>query len=251
MSAAAKAYKYFTTDVFSSRVFGGNPLAVVLDADDLDSATMQKIAREFNYSETTFILKAKHAAGESGPPPVPGADIYARTRAALRRPPDSGARRRSLAHCGRATHEANPNPKGAQPVDIILEEGVGNVPGYYRGPLSPRRRRLLRSIKGRPADSIRAHAAAGSRSARAHSFPGSRRHRRRGCARPRIYPARREHGHSFAERPRKKSNSPGTGPGSPRSLGTGLERHVGPGPPTCSPSTRKIRSRKFARGNSP
>jgi trans-2,3-dihydro-3-hydroxyanthranilate isomerase len=47
---------YVTIDVFTDRAFGGNPLAVVLDADGLSTAQMQSVAREFNYSETTFIL---------------------------------------------------------------------------------------------------------------------------------------------------------------------------------------------------
>jgi trans-2,3-dihydro-3-hydroxyanthranilate isomerase len=48
-------FRYFTCDVFTDRVFGGNPLAVLTDARGLDDRTMQSIAREFNFSETTFI----------------------------------------------------------------------------------------------------------------------------------------------------------------------------------------------------
>jgi trans-2,3-dihydro-3-hydroxyanthranilate isomerase len=48
--------QFYTADVFTSTRFGGNPLAVVLDADALDDATMQAIAGEFNLSETTFVL---------------------------------------------------------------------------------------------------------------------------------------------------------------------------------------------------
>jgi trans-2,3-dihydro-3-hydroxyanthranilate isomerase len=48
--------RYATVDVFTREAFGGNPLAVVVDADGLDAATMQAIAREFGYSETTFVL---------------------------------------------------------------------------------------------------------------------------------------------------------------------------------------------------
>jgi trans-2,3-dihydro-3-hydroxyanthranilate isomerase len=48
--------RYATVDVFTETRFGGNPLAVVLDAEGLDNAQMQAIAREFNYSETTFVL---------------------------------------------------------------------------------------------------------------------------------------------------------------------------------------------------
>jgi trans-2,3-dihydro-3-hydroxyanthranilate isomerase len=48
---------FHTLDVFTDTRFGGNPLAVVLDADPLDSGRMQTIAREFNLSETVFVLK--------------------------------------------------------------------------------------------------------------------------------------------------------------------------------------------------
>ncbi|HWX31481.1 MAG TPA: PhzF family phenazine biosynthesis protein [Steroidobacteraceae bacterium] len=47
---------YATADVFTDRMFGGNPLAVVLDAAGLSTAQMQAVAMEFNYSETTFVL---------------------------------------------------------------------------------------------------------------------------------------------------------------------------------------------------
>jgi PhzF family phenazine biosynthesis protein len=43
-------------DVFTRRAFGGNPVAVVLDADGLDGARMQAIARWTNLSETAFVL---------------------------------------------------------------------------------------------------------------------------------------------------------------------------------------------------
>jgi len=47
---------YHVVDVFTDRAYAGNPLAVVLDADDLSDAQMQSMAREFNLSETTFVL---------------------------------------------------------------------------------------------------------------------------------------------------------------------------------------------------
>lgn len=53
---APRRYQVF--DVFTDKVLTGNPLAVVLDTDGLDTAAMQKIANEFNLSETTFILPA-------------------------------------------------------------------------------------------------------------------------------------------------------------------------------------------------
>ncbi len=48
--------RFVTVDVFTDQMFGGNPLAVVLDAAALSTAQMQAVAREFNYSETTFVL---------------------------------------------------------------------------------------------------------------------------------------------------------------------------------------------------
>jgi len=53
-----KAIPFVFVDVFSDRPLEGNPLAVVPDADSLDDATMRRIAREFNQSETTFLLKS-------------------------------------------------------------------------------------------------------------------------------------------------------------------------------------------------
>lgn len=51
--------RFSTLDVFTTTRFAGNPLAVVLGADGLDSATMQAIAREFNLSETVFVLEPR------------------------------------------------------------------------------------------------------------------------------------------------------------------------------------------------
>jgi len=49
-------YAFQIIDVFSSTPFGGNQLAVLPDAAGISSEGMQKIAREFNFGETTFIL---------------------------------------------------------------------------------------------------------------------------------------------------------------------------------------------------
>ena len=49
-------HPFETVDVFTTARFGGNPLAVVTDGCGLDGAAMQRIAREFNLSETTFVL---------------------------------------------------------------------------------------------------------------------------------------------------------------------------------------------------
>jgi len=48
--------RFATLDVFTDRRFAGNPLAVVLDAQALDAAAMQAIAREFNHPETVFVF---------------------------------------------------------------------------------------------------------------------------------------------------------------------------------------------------
>ena len=48
-------------DVFTDRPFLGNPVAVVIDAQELDAAQMQRIAGWTNLSETTFLLKSKVA----------------------------------------------------------------------------------------------------------------------------------------------------------------------------------------------
>src|SRR5580700_10698563 len=49
-------YTFHIVDVFSSTPFGGNQLAVLPDAVGISTEGMQKIAREFNFGETTFVL---------------------------------------------------------------------------------------------------------------------------------------------------------------------------------------------------
>jgi trans-2,3-dihydro-3-hydroxyanthranilate isomerase len=48
--------RFFTLDVVTRQALAGNPLAVVLDAEGLDDVRMQAIAKEFNLSETVFVL---------------------------------------------------------------------------------------------------------------------------------------------------------------------------------------------------
>jgi trans-2,3-dihydro-3-hydroxyanthranilate isomerase len=106
--------RYVTVDVFTAVAFGGNPLAVVLDAEGLRDSQMQSIAAEFNYSETTFVLSPRvkaHAAqvriftprteiAFAGHPTVGTAVVLARELEA----------------------------RGASsPADLVLEEGVGPV----------------------------------------------------------------------------------------------------------------------------
>jgi trans-2,3-dihydro-3-hydroxyanthranilate isomerase len=59
--------KFIIADVFTEQQFGGNQLAVFTDGEGLDTETMQNIAREMNYSETTFVL-----------PPEAGSDFRLR-----------------------------------------------------------------------------------------------------------------------------------------------------------------------------
>jgi trans-2,3-dihydro-3-hydroxyanthranilate isomerase len=55
-------FRFVTADVFTDRPFGGNPLAVLPDARGLGTAQMQAIAREFNLSETVFVLPPEDPA---------------------------------------------------------------------------------------------------------------------------------------------------------------------------------------------
>ena len=63
-----RSYRYLHYDVFTDHLFGGNQLAVFLDGRGLPGDTMQAIAREMNFSETTFVL----------PPETPGTDVRMR-----------------------------------------------------------------------------------------------------------------------------------------------------------------------------
>ena len=62
---SARGHRYVIADVFTDTPLEGNPVAVFLDADGLSGATMQRLARELNLSETVFLL-----APEPGGPPV-------------------------------------------------------------------------------------------------------------------------------------------------------------------------------------
>jgi trans-2,3-dihydro-3-hydroxyanthranilate isomerase len=52
-------YRYYICDVFTETRFGGNPLAVLPNAEGLSAQQMQSIAREFNFSESTFVFPPK------------------------------------------------------------------------------------------------------------------------------------------------------------------------------------------------
>lgn len=56
-----RSYPFMQVDAFTDRPLGGNPCAIIFDADDLDSETMLAIARENNLSETSFVIHSDSA----------------------------------------------------------------------------------------------------------------------------------------------------------------------------------------------
>ena len=59
--AAISSYEFVIVDVFTETAFGGNQLTVVPNANGLSGETMQQIAREFNFAESTFVVPGKRA----------------------------------------------------------------------------------------------------------------------------------------------------------------------------------------------
>jgi trans-2,3-dihydro-3-hydroxyanthranilate isomerase len=112
-------HKFFTVDVFTDQRFGGNQLAVFPDASGIPEALMQPIAREFNYSETTFVL--------------PPSDFRYTRRVRIFTPvsemPFAGHPTVGTAHVLAATGAI---PTKGSEVRIIFEEGVGPVPVTIR-----------------------------------------------------------------------------------------------------------------------
>ena len=157
---AERAYRFVQVDVFTDRVFGGNPLAVVFEATGLSDGEMQAIAREMNLSETTFIL-----------PPTRG-DCAARVR--IFTPA------RELQFAGHptigtawvlATHRLLPENTSA----FNLEEGIGPVPVTLEG--DPARPSFLwmrhREPEWGPEVANRAEVAAGVGLAETDLLPGA------------------------------------------------------------------------------
>ena len=60
MSIGILKTSFYQVDVFSSELFGGNPLAVFLQGEDFNEYHLQQVAREMNLSETTFIFPSSH-----------------------------------------------------------------------------------------------------------------------------------------------------------------------------------------------
>jgi trans-2,3-dihydro-3-hydroxyanthranilate isomerase len=103
--------RYITVDVFTDRAFGGNPLAVVLDAGGLSTEQMQAISREFNYSETTFVL----------PPADSAHDAQVRIFTVNREIPFAG-------HPNVGTAFVLATLAEKPPARLLFEEGAGLVP---------------------------------------------------------------------------------------------------------------------------
>ncbi len=108
------ALRFDTLDVFTQTALCGNPLAVVLGADRLSSAQMQRIAREFNLSETVFVLPAEHA----------DAIVRLRIFTPLEELPFAGHPNIGTA-CLLAARGMVPSDDEAE---FIFEEGIGLVP---------------------------------------------------------------------------------------------------------------------------
>lgn len=107
--------RFITADVFTSRRFGGNQLAVLPDARGLSSEQMLAITREFNYSETTFVL----------PPENPAHTRKVRIFTPAGEIPFAGHPTVGTAYVLAATGAV---PLTGDRTRIVLEEGVGPVP---------------------------------------------------------------------------------------------------------------------------
>jgi trans-2,3-dihydro-3-hydroxyanthranilate isomerase len=107
--------RFITVDVFTEQRFGGNPLAVILDAVGLATEQMQAIASEFHYSETSFVLPARQ----------PGHAAQVRIFTATREVPFAGHPNIGTAIVlARAAESAG----APLPERLIFEEGAGLVP---------------------------------------------------------------------------------------------------------------------------
>jgi PhzF family phenazine biosynthesis protein len=111
-STEGRARRFAEVDVFTAVPFLGNPVAVVLDAEDLDTTAMQRIAHWTNLSETTFVL----------PPEDPAADYRVRIFTPVAELPFAGHPTLGTAH---AWLEAGGIPGVGG--EVVQECGVGLV----------------------------------------------------------------------------------------------------------------------------
>lgn len=112
-------YRFLTADVFTDRPFGGNPLAVFPDARGIPGERMQQIAREFNLSETVFVL----------PPEDPAHTRKLRIFAPASELPFAGHPTVGTAFVLAAIGEV---PIAGGETRAVFEEGVGPVPVMIR-----------------------------------------------------------------------------------------------------------------------
>lgn len=112
-------YHFHTCDVFTDSVFGGNPLAVFPDGRGLDDGQMQRIAREFNLSETVFVLPPEDAAHTR----------RLRIFTPVGEVPFAGHPTVGTAHVLAAIGEV---ALSGEETRIVFEEGVGPVPVTIR-----------------------------------------------------------------------------------------------------------------------
>lgn len=113
------SYRYYTADVFTSTRFGGNQLAVLPDARGLSTEQMLAITREFNYSETTFVL----------PPEQPGHTKRVRIFTPGEEMPFAGHPTVGTAHVLAAIGEV---ALTGDETTVVFGEGVGPVPVKIR-----------------------------------------------------------------------------------------------------------------------
>lgn len=113
-------YRYYTVDVFTDRMFGGNQLAVFPEAAGISDEQMLAITREFNFSETVFVL----------PPAAPQNSRKVRIFTPGGELPFAGHPTVGTAFVLAATGEI---PFAGGDEKIVLEEGVGPVTVLIRG----------------------------------------------------------------------------------------------------------------------
>ncbi|MFO1068847.1 MAG: PhzF family phenazine biosynthesis isomerase [Geminicoccaceae bacterium] len=111
--------RFLILDVFTARPFGGNPLAVLPDAAGLSPATMQAVAAEFGFSETTFVTAAE----------LPGHDCRVRIFTPRAEIPFAGhptvGTAIALASLGRVRREGDAGR-------VVMQQAAGTVPVTVR-----------------------------------------------------------------------------------------------------------------------
>jgi trans-2,3-dihydro-3-hydroxyanthranilate isomerase len=112
-------YTFYTADVFTDTLFGGNQLGVLPDARGLTTEQMHAITREFNYSESTFVF----------PPDDPKHTRRVRIFTPGGEVPFAGHPTVGTAHVLAAIGEI---PLTGSETRIVLEENVGPVPVLIR-----------------------------------------------------------------------------------------------------------------------